>query len=61
MEDIIVKRDTANIGMSRRELIQVILYPGQAKLIVQAENNLDYLIRVNWLTHLKGLGRVVAA
>ena len=41
VEDIIVKRDTANLGISRKELIQVISKLVQAKSFVQAENNLD--------------------
>ena len=41
VEDIIVKRDTANLGISRKELIQVISNLVQAKSFVQAENNLD--------------------
>ena len=45
VEDIIIKRDTANLGKS----------------FVQAENQLDYLIRAKRLTHLKRLGRVVSA
>ena len=61
MEDIIIKRDTANLGMSRKEVIQVISELGQAKSFVQAENHLDYLIRAKRLTHLKRLGRVVSA
>ena len=61
VEDIIIKRDTANLGMSRKEVIQVISELGQAKSFVQAENNFDYLIRAKWLTHLKRLGRVVSA
>ena len=44
VEDIIVKIDTANFGMSRKEAIQVISELGQEKLLVQAENHLDYLI-----------------
>ena len=61
MEDIIIKRDTANLGMLRKEVIQVISELGQAKSFVQAENHLDYLIRAKRLTHLKRLGRVVSA
>ena len=41
MEDIIIKRDTANLGMSRKEVIQVISEIGQEKFFVQAENHLD--------------------
>ena len=60
MEDIIIKRDTANLGMSRKEVIQVVSELGQEKSFVQAENKLDYLIRGKRLTHLKSLGRVVS-
>ena len=59
MEDIIIKRDTANLGMLRKEVIQVISELGQAQSFDQAVNHLDYLIRVKGLTHLKRLGRVV--
>ena len=41
VEDIIVKRDTSNLGMSRKEVIQVTLELGQEKLFVQADNKLD--------------------
>ena len=60
-EDIIIKIDTANLGMPRKEVIQVISEIGQAKLFVQAENHLDYLIRAKRLTHFKRLGRVVSS
>ena len=46
--------------MQSKEVIQVISELGQAKLFVQAENHLDYLIWKNRLTHLKMLGRVVS-
>ena len=55
----IVKRDTSNIGMSRKELIKVTSELSQEKLFVKAENHLEYLIRSKQLTQLKGLGRVV--
>ena len=61
VEDIIVKRDTANLGISRKEVIQVISELDQEKLIVQAENHLYYLIKAKRMTHLKRLGRVVEA
>ena len=61
VEDVIIKRDTGNQEMSRKEVIQVISELVQAKSFVQAENHLDYLIRVKRLTHLKSLGRVVSA
>ena len=41
MEDIIVKIDTVNLGMSKKKVIQVISDLGQARLFVQAENPLD--------------------
>ena len=41
MEDIIIKRYTANLGMPRKEVIQVISEIGQAKSFVQAYNHLD--------------------
>ena len=41
MEDIIVKRDTENLGMSRKEVIQFISELGQEKSFVQADNHLD--------------------
>ena len=41
VKDIIIKRDTENLGMSRKEVIQVISELDQAKLFVQAENHLD--------------------
>ena len=61
VEDIIVKRGTTNLGMSRKEVIQVISELGQAKLFVQAVNHLDYLIRKKRLKHLKRPGKVVAS
>ena len=61
VEDIIIKRDTSNLGMSRKELIQVISDLSQAQPFVQADNHLDYLIRAKRLTHLKRLGRVLSA
>ena len=41
VEDIIIKRDTTNLGMSRKEVIQVISELGQTKSFVQADNHLD--------------------
>ena len=41
VEDIIVTRDTANLGMSRRGVIQTISDIGQASSYVQAYNHLD--------------------
>ena len=59
VEDIIVKRDTENLGLSRKEVIQVISEISQAKSFVQAENHLGYLIWVKQMAHLKNQGRVV--
>ena len=61
VEDSIVKRDTANLEISRKEVIQVISEIGQEKLFVQAENHLDYLIHTKRMKNLKRLGRVVVA
>ena len=60
MEYIIIKRDTANLGILRKEVIQVISELVQAKSLVQAENHLDYPIRAKRLPHLKMIGRVVS-
>ena len=56
VEDIIIKTDTEKIGMSRKEVIQVISELGEVKLFVQAENHLEYFIQEKRLTHLKMLG-----
>ena len=61
MENIIIKRYTANLGMSRKEVIQFISELGKAKSFVQADNHLDSIIWSKRLTHLKRLGRVVSA
>ena len=61
VEGVIIKRDTSNQGMSRKEVIQVISELCLSKSFVQAENHLDYLIWAKRLTHLKRLGRVVSA
>ena len=45
VEDIFVTRETAKLETSRKEVIQIISYIGQAKSYVQADNYLDYLIR----------------
>ena len=39
MGDIIVKRDTENLGVSREEVIQVISDLGKENFIIQAENH----------------------
>ena len=44
VEDIILTRDTADLGMSSKEVRQMILDIGQASSYIQAENHMDYLI-----------------
>ena len=61
VEDIIVKIDTENLWISRREVIRVKSYLRQAESFVQAEYHLDYLIQAKRMKHLKRLGRVVAS
>ena len=41
VEDIIVKRDTANLGMSSKEVIQVISDLFKVNSFVQSENQLE--------------------
>ena len=59
VEDIIITRDTANLGISRQEVIHMISDIGQASSYVQAENQLDYFIREKRLPNLKRHGRVI--
>ena len=59
MEDIIVKRDTEKLEMSRNKAIQVISDTGQSNPFVQLDKNLEYLIWVKHLPHLKRLVQVV--
>ena len=61
MDDIIVERDTANLGMLRKEVIQVISDIGQTKSFVQADNQFKYLVRAKWMTCFKRLEWVVKA
>ena len=61
MEDINVKRDTENLGRSRKEVIQITSDIDQGKSFFQAENHLYYLIREKRLTHLKRLGWFITA
>ena len=51
VEDIIVKIETANLEMTRGEVIQVKSELVQAESFVQAENHLYYLIQADRLTH----------
>ena len=59
VEDIIVKIDTSNLGMSRKEVIQLTSELVQEKLLDQANNQLEYLIWSKRATRLKRQGRVV--
>ena len=59
-DDINIKRDTANLWMSMKEVIQFISDIGQARSFFQAENQLDYLVQAKRMTTLKRLGRVVS-
>ena len=59
VEDFIIIRDTANLGISRKEVIQVISDIGKANYFFQAENHLECIIRAKGLTHLKRRGRTV--
>ena len=45
VEDIVIIRDTANLGMPRKEVIQVISDTGKEIFNAQADNHLDYLIQ----------------
>ena len=54
-------RDKANNGMSRKEMIDMIMKVTSCKKWKTAENHFDYLIREEKLPNLKHCGRVVAA
>ena len=45
VQDIIVTRDTKNVGMLRNDVIQVISDIGQANYYFQEDNHLYFLIR----------------
>ena len=59
MEDIVVTRDTANLGMLRKEVIKFISDIGQANSCVQSENQLDYLICEKQLKNMQIHGWVM--
>ena len=61
LQDIIQKRYKEDNGFSRKQTIQLIVDLGVAYSDNQAENHLDYLIRIVRLDKLKRNGRVVAA
>ena len=49
VDNIIVKRDTANLGVSRKEVIHFISDIVQGNYYVQSYNHLDYLIWEDWM------------
>ena len=59
VEDEIFTRDTENLGMSMKEVIQIISDIGQENSYVQADNHLDYLIQEKRLKNMKRHGRVI--
>lgn len=61
LQSIAVARDDANNGMTRKELIDVIMEMSGTGNRKKAENHLDYLIRKKGLPELKRGGRVVKA
>jgi hypothetical protein len=61
IQDAACLRDSANNGMSRKELINIIFELCGAKDLKQAENHFDYLIKSGQLPDLKGGGKVVSA
>ena len=61
VEDIIVTFDTANLGVSRRKVIQKISDIGQVSYYDQAENHLYNPIQEKRLTNMKRRGRVIKA
>ena len=61
VEDIIFTRDTVNLGISRREVIQTISDIGQESYYFQSENHLHYPIWEKRLPNLKRGGQVIKA
>ena len=59
VEDIIVTRDTANLGVSSRDVIQTISDIVQASSHIKAENHLNSLIWDNQLSNMTRYGRVI--
>lgn len=60
LQETIVERDTANNGMTRKEIITCIQFLCGCQFKA-AENHYDYLIRTNKLPNLKGGGKTVIA
>ena len=61
VEDIIVTRETENLGMSRKDTIQVISDIGQENSYVQSDNHLNDLIPEKQLPNMKRHGWVIKA
>ena len=61
LRDVIHKKDEGNNSISRKDTIQFIVDLGGACSDKQAENFLDYLIRMRRIDRLKRNGRFVAA
>ena len=59
IQDITCKREDCNIGLQKKEKIQFIVDLGEACSDKQAENCLEYLIRMGRLVKLKRNERVV--
>ena len=58
VEYVTVTRDTPNLGISRKEVIQVLSDIGQEHYRVQSENQLDYLIWEEQLSNPKIHGKL---
>ena len=58
-QDIISAGDMANLGMARKELIQVKFDIVKANNCIQGGNHLDCLIWEEWLLKLKINGRLI--
>ena len=61
VQDIIVKRDQDNNGVSRKEAIDIIYNLAGEKKMKDAENHYDYLIRKARLNRISRGGKVTAA
>ena len=59
VESIILTRDTANLGVSIRGVIQIISDIVQACSHVQSDNHVDCLIQEKRLPNLKRRGQVI--
>ena len=59
VEDTLFTRDTDNLGISRKEMIQAISDIVQASSHIKAENHLNSLIWDNQLSNMTRYGRVI--